>query len=245
MIVTSVPINEVIKVNPVATLSEPLNLSFGLHKISSDLQQNLSGPGLYLIRFDDEVIYLGKYQPIGGKILADRWLRHLETITLRGSRVGFGASKNPVNKLQTIFKQVSHPHLQSSLSDIFTNNSEQRVKGTGVVTGKNRIGFANENWDYLSSRSDNSILDRFSFNLLRLAGSFEQSEAKTIVSTLEKQALANIKPRCNKEFSLNKHQTHRTNNTIDNIIESLRNIAEEHSVSFSHFTQLIGNNHSK
>ncbi|WP_041296039.1 hypothetical protein [Kangiella koreensis] len=112
-----------------------------------------------------------------------------------------------------------------------------------MVTGKNRIGFSDEYWDYLSSRSDNSILERFSFNLLRLAGSFEQNEAKTIVSALEKQALVNIKPRCNKEFSLNKHQALRANNTIDNVIETLRNIAEEHSASYSHFTQLIGNNH--
>ncbi|AUD79262.1 hypothetical protein CW740_08395 [Kangiella profundi] len=240
MIVTSVPIDEVIKVNSVNTLSEPLNLSFGLHKVSSDIQQNLSGPGLYLIRFDDEVIYLGKYQPIGGKILTDRWLRHLETITLRGSRVGFGASQNPSKKLQTIFKQVSHPHLQRSLIDIFANNSEQRVKDTGVVTGKNRIGFANEHWDYLSSHSDNSILDRFSFNLLRLAGSFEQTQAKTIVSTLEKKALVNIKPRCNKEFLLDKHQPLRENDTIDTVIESLRNIAREHDVEFSKCTTLIG-----
>lgn len=244
MIVTSVPIKDVIKVNPVATLSEPLNLSFGLNKVSVDLQQKLSGPGLYLIRFDNEVIYLGKYQPIGGKILPDRWLRHLESITLRGSRVGFGVSKNPIKKLQTIFNQVNHPNLEKSLTEIFTNHSEQRVIDTGVVTGKNRIGFADEHWDYFYSRSDSSILDRFSFNLLRLAGSFEKNEAKTIVSTLEKQALVNIKPRCNKEFSLNRHQAFRVNNTIDKVVENLQKVAEEHSASFSHFTQLIGNNHS-
>ncbi|HEY9032090.1 MAG TPA: hypothetical protein VIM93_12070 [Kangiella sp.] len=236
----TIPIDNVVKVNLNTSLPAPLNLSFLLRKVSDDTLQQLAGPGLYLIRFDDEVIYLGKYQPIGGKILTDRWLRHLETITLRGKRVGFGASKNPDKKLNSLLKQVSNPDLQSALQNIFMNHYEDRIKDTGVVTAKNRVGFADENWNYFSGSSDNSILDKFSITLLRLSGIASQSQASSLSSSIESQTLNTIKPRCNKEFSEKPHHDLRINNTLEAVIEHVTHIARDHGVDFTHRTTLLG-----
>src|SRR4051794_14843208 len=115
-------ISDVISVSFDKHACEPLNLRFTAPMLNPLTKAAWSGPGLYLISFGGEVIYIGKYQPFDrGNILNDRWLRHLETITLRGTRVGFGGKRKPENRLKRLLQHVRHPDLRSHLELIYEN----------------------------------------------------------------------------------------------------------------------------
>jgi hypothetical protein len=108
-------LTDVISVRRASNSLEPLNLVFYKPNLDNASQRVLRGPGLYVISFKSEVIYVGKYRPNGPNILDDRWIRHLETITLRGARVGFSGQRNPRQKLESLLQQVSNPFLKGSL----------------------------------------------------------------------------------------------------------------------------------
>ena len=72
-------------------LSNRRNFPFNLTFNTTIKDNRANGPGVYLISFKGIPIYFGSYRPFNrGNIFNDRWLRHIETITLRGHRVGFG-----------------------------------------------------------------------------------------------------------------------------------------------------------
>lgn len=240
MIETQIPLSQIVAVQHMVSPTR-LDLSFSVRGTSDATRQALAGPGIYLISFGAEVIYIGKYQPIGGNIIVDRWLRHLETITMRGRRVGFGGSKNAARRLASLLQHVSSRDLRTLLEQHY----EDRFKDTGVVTSKNRLGFADENWQYFSQPCDDSILSRFSIRLLRLTNTSSQSSASTAVSSIEKLVLKSIKPRCNKEFSIKLHNDRRHSNTVPAVIDHVKLCAARFGKDFTHCTSLIGNGTSR
>lgn len=223
MIETRFPLKDVITVARADELSEPLNLTFRARYLPAKIGAALTGSGLYLITYCSEVVYIGKYQPLLGNILNDRWLRHLETMTLRGNRVGFGGAKSPAIRLQRILCQVSDPGLRASLMAFLEAQGATRFRDTGVVTSVNRVGFANEFWDVFRQHHDHGILSNFEFRLLRIGGVLSQADASSAVSAIEKAVLATIKPRCNKEFSLERHAGLRFRNTIPEVVSKIQN----------------------
>ncbi|MEA9983541.1 hypothetical protein QN374_17005, partial [Herbaspirillum sp. RTI4] len=136
---SNIDIEKIISVEQILGLNSPFNLKFVCC-------QNLTGPGIYFISFNSQVIYVGKYQPLNGDIFVDRWLRHIETITLRGYRVGFGESNNPEEKLRRLGEVIGNNSLRESLQHTYDHDL-RRFRDTGVVTSKNRVRFADENWN--------------------------------------------------------------------------------------------------
>ena len=72
----------------------PFNLRFKREQPGIEQDKVLKGTGIYLISLDDQVAYLGKYQPANGDIISDRWARHLQTITAR-AMTSVSAGPNP------------------------------------------------------------------------------------------------------------------------------------------------------
>jgi len=176
--------------------SYPFNLVFKASGRSmSDYNNIVSGPGVYLITFNSFVIYIGKFRPLGNNIFTDRWLRHIETITMRGNRVGF---KTTIDSLNQRLSTLSDPDLKVSLLKLMQSDST-RLKDTGVVTSINRMKFADNNWSLFKENHNPDILNNFQFTLIKLNIN-NKDEAAKITSEIEHSLLNNFKPTCNREY---------------------------------------------
>ncbi|MEQ1486868.1 MAG: hypothetical protein ABL920_00110 [Methylotenera sp.] len=230
----------------VASGKEPLNLKFKANKLDESNKSDFIGPGIYLISYKAEVIYIGKYQPLNrGNILLDRWIRHLETITMRGFRVGFGKCKNKKTKFESIQRiQDMHP-LLTEIENLYKYNCEQRFRDTGIVTSMNRIAFAGNNWNDFRYANDSGILSNFELRLFRLDDLDSEMKAKDCVTEIEKKLLYKFKPRINKEYHDKDHSVIRGQNTIEKIVAELKEIVKLYQPArLSHCTVLTQSEHN-
>lgn len=219
MIKTNSSLKDYIEVQIDNDSTYPLNLNFSLKKTSKS--EAVRGPGIYTITYRNEVIYLGKFQPVGNNnIFNDRWLRHFETLTMRGKRIGFGRNSYTTNKLKKISSNLKNDQLIKLIQIIYNQEGENRFKDTGVVTSINRLRFADENWQKYSSINDTSILSEFKFRLHKINESKkDQSVDKT--TNIENHLLRIIHPFCNREFNEKEDTTLRNKNTEEFISENI------------------------
>jgi len=155
-------------------LSFPFNLSF---EIIKDKTNEFSGPGVYIITYKDEVIYIGSYSSPNTKIISERWEKHIQTFTNRGYRIGFN-SKSKHSLIPSIFKNY------------FVNES-YRFCDTGTVTSIEILNFAAEYFEEFNV-DGNQILKDFCFHYQKLK---ESQSAKNIESKL----LNRFKTVCNRK----------------------------------------------
>jgi hypothetical protein len=78
----------------------PFNLIF---RILPNKSNEFSGPGIYLIAFKENLIYIVSYSSSNPNIINDRWVKHIQTFTNRGYRLGFN-SKTKIDMIP------SHPN---------------------------------------------------------------------------------------------------------------------------------------
>lgn len=167
-----------------------LNLSFNRKRNI----EKMTGPGVYLIEFKGEIIYIGKYQGqkkniAKGNIFTDRWCRHLQTLTLRGQRLSI--PKRSYLKLRN-----NYPDIDKLLVD---QPLEVLHKDKGFNSSYNRSKFALENVFHLN---DENILSEFKFYYYRFSPDdfASTSEARAFISGLEEELLSFFTPQCNKEY---------------------------------------------
>lgn len=163
------------------SFSEKWGYPFNL-KFKSTIKDNrANGPGVYLISFKDSPVYFGKYQPFKrNNIFDDRWLRHIETITLRGKRVGFGSNSRLDKVLPTVCDD-----LKTILNKLSEDELYYRLRDTGVCSSKERRSFASQNWPQLSTATPENILDDFDFRYYKVCGIQNAEQAKKITSYIE------------------------------------------------------------
>lgn len=155
----------------------PFNLKFK----STIKDDRVNGPGVYLISFKGNPVYFGKYQPFRrSNIFHDRWLRHIETITLRGERVGFGNK----SRLDKVLPSVCDD-LKSILNKLSKDELSHRLKDTGVCSSYDRRVFASLNWTQLSMATPENILDDFDFRYYKIGGIQHAEQAKEVTSNIE------------------------------------------------------------
>lgn len=163
------------------SLSKKWKYPFNLKFKSTIKDDRVNGPGVYLISFKDIPVYLGKFQPFRrNSIFNDRWLRHIETITLRGERVGFG----PNSTLDKVFPTVCDD-LKTILNKLSEDELCYRMRDTGVCSGRYRREFASQNWIQLSTATPNSILDNFDFRYYKIDRIQNGEQAKKVTSYIE------------------------------------------------------------
>lgn len=175
----SAPIHiyDAIAINESTEWKFPFNLAF-----SSRIKDcRAQGAGVYLISFRGHPIYLGKFQPLNrNSIFNDRWLRHIETITLRGTRVGFGKGSSLEKVIPTVC-----PELQTLLRKLPENEKKHRFRDTGVCSSVNRRRFASVNWEHLKIATAATILDEFDFRYYKILGIESDDQAKRVTSSTE------------------------------------------------------------
>lgn len=176
-----VNIYDAIKVTESKKYNWPFNLKFNRTINNTSTQ----GPGVYLVSFKEIPVYFGKFQPYNrNNIFNDRWLRHIETLTLRGDRLGFGK-----NSTQEKILPSMNPELAKAINNLSDAEKDQRFKDTGVCTSANKRTFAVANWDVFGKASALDILDHFDFRYYKLSNIKDADEAKLTTSELERRMI--------------------------------------------------------
>jgi len=137
---------------------------------------SFDGSGIFFMYYEKELVYIGYF--FGSKkhdVRIHRWTKEMETISMRGHRVGFN--------------EVSFRELQKS-KNIHIN--KPKIKDTGCVTSKKRIQFADKNWDVLSQNPTN-WLHKFSFTWVPNKATKTKKELEKLTNTLRDF----YKPSCN------------------------------------------------
>jgi hypothetical protein len=155
--------------------NDPLNILNTEFSIESHTD-TFEGPGLYFMYYEKELVYIGYFFGSEKKdVRKERWTKELETISMRGRRVGFN---------ETSFRE-----LQKSKN---ININKPKIKDTGCVTSKKRIQFADKNWAVLSQHP-NSWLHQFSFTWIPNTTKRTEMELQNVTNTL----IEFYKPTCN------------------------------------------------
>lgn len=162
--------------------SEKCGYPFNLKFKSTIKDERANGPGVYLISFKGKPIYFGKYQPYKrGNIFTDRWLKHMQTITLRGEQVGFGTNSTFEKVLPTVCDD-----LKIILRNLSRGELLGRFKDTGTCTSRQRQLFASQNWSQLSKATADDILDDFDFRYYKVGNIQDAEQAKKETSYIER-----------------------------------------------------------
>lgn len=176
------------------------------------------GSGIYLIRYDRTIIYIGKYMPHEkGNVITDRWIKHIATITNRGYRVGgFGNEKihkkeNP--KYRTLKDIETKDAGINNIVHIIKESG--RVEDTGFSTSVKRLAFAKDNWHTFKEQDktnfEENVLPKFQFHYMQLNGhkegeipdSVKEKEYyENLASLVETYLLWKYNPACNSNEGL-------------------------------------------
>jgi len=157
----------------------PLNLLF---KTKLKDPAVVNGPGIYIIAFEDQPIYVGKYQPMTSSIF-NRWLKSFVTLTFRGSHLGFGGrARQAVLTAINAHSQLLVPALDKMPPDELTRH----FRDTGVNTSVNGTNWVASKWDkHFSKGNDISVAKSLSFAFIKLTGCTNQEQSKAVASALE------------------------------------------------------------
>jgi hypothetical protein len=157
----------------------PSDVTFSLDKqYVADCK--LRGPGIYFMYFKEELVYIGFYR--GSKknnnVAIARWIKELETISMRGFHVSF----NPKSILTLSTCQLLQAYFQNP------------GKGdSGYLTSQNRLTFAEKNWPELS-QDPSQWLCHFTFHWHQKS---DQHRTKIEIHQVTNQLKQFFKPTCN------------------------------------------------
>jgi hypothetical protein len=106
----------------------PLNIDY---VVKDNIPGQFTGPGIYFMYYKKELVYIGSFfcSTQNNDVREQRWKKELATITMRGIQV-------TMNDASNIALDRSY-----NLSQI-----DRRPKGD-FLTSKNRVEFADSNWD--------------------------------------------------------------------------------------------------
>lgn len=172
-----------------AEIKDPNKFPFNIN-FSRKHKENIKGPGIYIITLDDEIAYIGSYKT-DIDIIADRWIRHIHTITCRGINIGFG------NKTIDWFRKTYSPIF--TRNNITINETEivnKRLRDTGFVTTKNIVKYCMSKWNIFNNMDNNLNL---SFHLFKPDVNNASEFVKDIVS-IKKHLVQHINPPCNSQY---------------------------------------------
>lgn len=160
----------------------PLNLKFVMRENQPIF--DFSKPIIYSILVNGEKVYVGyTYQDKQKDIRNARWTKQLETILLRGYRVG-------LNKKAYLEFEKSLKHKLGK-----QDSNSIKIRKTEVMTSSNRINFANKYWneiEKLNSKND-TFLKRITFQIEDCSGLNSRKDFEYKIKELLKQR----KPCCN------------------------------------------------
>jgi hypothetical protein len=218
----------------------PFNFRFTSRRLTEVQAGAISGSGLYMISTGPEVVYVGLYKPASGNIIADRWGRHLQTITGRGYNIGLGG-RDPTMRRTELLNAVNAEGLRRAIEYAYTYSQKDRYRDTGYNTTPNRLRYASENWGSFGTAQGSEILQSLTFGLLRIRSAQAPGQAAEDVKAIEKAILKSFKPVCNDEYNHVAHAALRPKNTVSAITTAIRQaVTETTGQDITHRVQLAG-----
>ena len=131
-----------------------------------------------------------------GNVANERCRKHLETITLRGNRLGFTSPKT----VDELIDLMDNEELKKALTAEKTKLKE-RLRDTGVVSSRNRMAFANKNWSTFSKLSETHLKQLFTVDYYRFTDIRTVRKAEDSANKLETALIEQFRPECNRECS--------------------------------------------
>lgn len=205
------------------------NLNFRSGSGAAQIAEALHGRGIYLISYGQEVVYLGKYRSDEGNIVADRWGRHLQTITGRGHQIGLGGASNPQARLHKFLQAVASEGLRQALFNALEHSRLERFSDTGCNTTSNRLRFASDCWANFGTAGPETIMQGFEFRLLQIRSPQDAALARNLVGDMENDVLKQWHPVCNDEYDHQIDAHRRADNTPLALIKAVREAALVHT----------------
>jgi len=135
----------------------PLNFDF---IVRDKKNKNLSSNGIYFIteKIVNKIVYIGimlsKDLKSKNYVHTNRFNKHLETLTLRGSNVGIKAK---INSWFSKCNKINH--------QLYSLKNNIPNKDTGTTSDLNRVSYANLNWDKFSNNNNLNEIISNHFNL--------------------------------------------------------------------------------
>jgi hypothetical protein len=185
--------SELFEININKDLIFPFNIDFNYRKEIPNFRWD--GPGIYLIFYKEELIYIGSYVSAGEKsnILKVRWWTHLASITMRGSKIGFGKKSNWEKKMAYLKNGELKQLLQKE-----KKHFKHRLRDTGCVSTEKRMQYACTNWsDFKNFNVD--TLTQFNVQYFKILHPY--NNIQQTIHQMELDLIREINPKCNKQYN--------------------------------------------
>jgi hypothetical protein len=185
----------------------PFNINF---KVKENKFTKELGSGIYLISFNDQLLYLGSFSPKkSGNVHKIRWAKHIATITCRGFNVSLGS----VNKWNWFKEEIKKNNIPISFNSFSNEIINKKSKDNGVVTSLNRVKYAIEKKDYFLKEDalSSSLNFKFFFFSLNFKNKYD-------IQLLENSLIKEFNPPCNFQFEREKPTA-----TIEHVLNYLNN----------------------
>lgn len=180
---------------------------------SDEMANDLAGGGVYACFWKNELIYIGKFvhkegNPLGGHVF-ERIGKHAAGFLQRDRRLFFRPS--PFEAVLKMDNAIAADLRKADRSAMVKTEGKGQDKGKEVCSSKNKVKFAQSDWDFIKSASPAEIMENFSFAYQRIIppnGLPIHSKAfinKWIIN-IEKILISDFYPPCNKEFNENRRK---------------------------------------
>jgi hypothetical protein len=211
----------------------PLNVKFK-YLGNTEIDQRGKGPGVYVISYNDKIIYIGQHLSKQNKAKNDdgffkeRCLKHLQTFTSRSHVLKLGKSQAKIKWFaqNAEIENGFYEHINSA------GIGDNHFKDGAPLTSKNRIRFSKEHWNDFKNENDvTNILNGFKIWWFKI-GPFTDDEyehAKGIVKHIEAQLICRYLPECNSEFYkvIPSYEIRCIKATTDSLIEEINKLIDE------------------
>lgn len=177
-------VNQLFKAIPKDEKAYPFDISLQLIDMNKD---EVKGPGIYMIGYKKELIYVGKFESKNrGDVRSDRIRRHLEGLTLRGTQCGFNSD---CSKMVLKDKLLNGALRKSSC---YVKRIKE-CKRTGAMTSVNKVQFASNHIKEFMTKDHEAVFRHFSIGYFQL-------KKNNNINKIEKEIISIHNPICNSEY---------------------------------------------
>lgn len=169
--------------------------------------QDLAGGGVYACFWKNKLIYVGKFvhkdgEPLGGHVY-DRIGKHAAGFLQRDHRLFFYPA--PFDAVLSMEGEIAVGLRLADRNAMVDTGEPGQTGGKGVCSTKNKVRWAQGDWDFIKSASPSDIVEHFTFGYRRVAppaGTNTRSKefVDKWVGNIEKNIIYDLNPPCNKQY---------------------------------------------
>jgi hypothetical protein len=174
---------------------------------SEEMANDLAGGGVYACFWKNELIYIGKFvhkegNPLGGHVFT-RIGKHAAGFLQRDRRLFF--RKKPFEAILRMDGEIAEDLRDADWDAMVETKASNDSRGKEVCSTKNKVIWAQRDWDFIKSASPSDIIEHFTFGYRRVTPPpvIDTRSKKFIdqwVGNIEKNIISDLNPPCNKQY---------------------------------------------